>query len=186
MSAIMNIRETETADLPVIMDIHRRAFGGEAEAELVRDLLADPTARPLLSLLAEGDAGPLGHVLFTSVRLAETVRGEEPVASLSILCPLAVVPEAQGQGVGGDLVRCGLEVLADVGAGLVFVLGHPGYYPRFGFTPAGRQGFATPYPIAEENADAWMVLALQPGLTGKLQGRVIGADSLMKPEYWVE
>lgn len=181
MSAIMNIRETGKDDLDRIMEIHRRAFGQEEEARLTADLLVDETARPRLSLLAESDVGaPLGHILFSRAGLA----GEESPAPLFLLCPLGVVPEVQGQGVGGELIRCGLELLADGGAGLVFVLGHPAYYRRFGFTPAGRQGLDAPYPIPPQHADAWMVQALSPGLVGRLKGRVSCADCLMQPPYW--
>jgi putative acetyltransferase len=69
---------------------------------------------------------------------------------------------------------------------LVFVLGHPDYYPRHGFEPAGPQGLDAPYPIPAAHEDAWMVLALRPGVIGKLRGRVVCADALDKPEYWRE
>ena len=67
-----------------------------------------------------------------------------------------------------------------------FVLGHPGYYPRFGFTPAGPRGIEAPFPILPKNEDAWMVLELAPGLVGKVKGKVIGADAMMRPEHWRE
>ncbi|WP_417317135.1 GNAT family N-acetyltransferase [Emcibacter sp.] len=190
MSAIIDIRETEKADLSVIMDIHRRAFGGEGEvvANLTRDILADPTARPVLSLLAERDGEPVGHILFSNVRFDGLDRHSENLPlSLSILAPLGVLPEVQGQGVGGDLIRCSLEVLAAAGVGLVFVLGHPGYYPRFGFSPAGKQGFDAPYPIPAENADAWMVEKLgDVRLPKGFHDRIICCEALSKPEYWRE
>ena len=68
---------------------------------------------------------------------------------MAILAPLAVVPDAQGQGIGGALIEHGLSLLQRSGVGLVFVLGHPGYYPRHGFEPAGRLGFDAPFPILD-------------------------------------
>jgi putative acetyltransferase len=96
------------------------------------------------------------------------------------------VPDAQKQGIGGKLIRQGLELLSVSRVDLVFVLGHPEYYPRFGFTPAGRLGFEAPYPIPDKHANAWMVQALRPGVIDTASGKVICADALNKPEYWRE
>ena len=68
----------------------------------------------------------------------------------------------------------------------MFVLGHPGYYPRFGFRPAGALGLAAPYPIPPQHADAWMVQELKAGTIGAVEGRVVCAKALDKREYWVE
>jgi putative acetyltransferase len=176
------VRVATEADLDDVLFVEREAFGEDEEAELVRDLLGDPSAKPLLSLLAYADDAPVGHVLFTSVRLADT----DDTPSCSILAPLAVVPDAQKQGVGGALVRKGLALLAESGVGLVFVLGHPEYYPRHGFQPAGVLGLTAPYPIPEKDAGAWMVQELRPGVLGTVRGTVVVADKLMKPEYWRE
>jgi predicted N-acetyltransferase YhbS len=73
-----------------------------------------------------------------------------------------------------------------MGVELVFVLGHPGYYPRFGFKPAGVLGFEAPYPIPEKHADAWMVRELRAGIIGSVRGKVVCADTLSRPEYWRE
>ena len=103
-----------------------------------------------------------------------------------ILAPLAVIPDDQSKGIGGRLITEGMRRLAASGVDQVFVLEHPGYYPRFGFHPAGLHGLAASYPIPAENADAWMVQDLGSGLLGQVHGRVICADALDKPEYWVE
>ena len=119
---------TET-DLAGITAVHKHAFGEEGEviAELVADLLGDPTAAPTLSLVAEIDGWIVGHILFTAVRLS----GAERPVSAQILAPLAVATEQQGKGIGGALIEEGLKRLASSGVELVFVLGHPGYYRRF-------------------------------------------------------
>jgi len=72
------------------------------------------------------------------------------------------------------------------GVDLVFVLGHPEYYPRFGFETAGRLGFEAPYPIPEKHADAWMVQELKNGMVSENQGKILCADSLNSPDHWRE
>jgi len=175
------IREALGSDLDDVMAIERAAFGSHEEADLVGDLVADSSAAPLVSLLAFRNGRAVGHILFTRLGL------EAPAApAMSILAPLAVVPDCQRQGIGSRLVERGFQVLAERGIALVFVLGYPGYYRRFGFRPAAALGFDAPYPIAPRHADAWMVRELQPGVIGTCAGRVVCADSLSRPQYWRE
>jgi len=178
----MKVREAIDSDLNDVLSVEKEAFGYEKEANLVKDLLSDPSASPLYSLLAFNNDRAVGHVLFTSARL----EGTQNNASISLLAPLAVIPDFQKQGVGGKLIERGLKHLANSGVNLVFVLGHPDYYPRFGFKPAGVQGFEAPYPIPEEHANAWMVQELHPGVIGNVSGKVRCADMLNKPEHWRE
>ncbi len=182
---MLKIRQTVTSDEQAIHQVHEAAFGGEAGyviAGLTLELLHDPTAAPLLSLLAWDGADAVGHVIFTCVRIDGAACS--PVAH--ILAPLAVLPGRQREGIGTQIVQSGLDMLKDMGSELVFVLGHPEYYPRFGFRPAGVLGLSAPYPILEKNADAWMVLALREGVIGNVRGTVRCAHSLDKEEYWVE
>lgn len=178
---MVTVRPGEQNDLDTICRVHGKAFGveeGPEIVELVRALLADPTAEPILSLVAEVDGELAGHVLFTAVQ----VEGS-PVRA-QILAPLAVLPSHQKQGIGGTLIRAGLGRLSGSGVGLVFVLGHPSYYPRFGFEAVGDRGLVAPYPIPAEHREAWMVQALQPGLLGEVRGTVRCAASLDQAEYW--
>ena len=177
----MYIREANDADLNDVLFIECAAFNSTKEAELTRDLLADPTAKPLISLIAFVDGRPAGHILFTKAHLSNN-----PELSVYILAPLAVVPDFQRQGVGEALVKKGLQLLTEANVDVVFVLGHPTYYPRHGFTPAGKLGFKAPYPIPEEVADAWMVQELRPNIIGTVSGEVICCDALNKPEHWRE
>jgi len=177
----VHIVEATDADLADVLHVERAAFGQEDEAELVANLLADPTAQPLLSLIAREGERAVGHILFTAARIEGA-----PDVSATLLAPRAVMPDAQKRGIGGALIGRGVELLAEGGADLVFVAGHPGYYPRHGFEVAGRLGFAPPYPIPEKDADAWMVRALTTGLVGSVSGKVICAEALDRPEYWRE
>ena len=179
------IRRSTHSDREAIYRVHRDAFGAEEGPEivdLVRGLLEDETARPYLSLVAESDRGVVGHVLFTAVR----VRSLRCDPSARILAPLAVAREFQRRGAGELLTREGLMQLGECGVELVFVLGHPSYYPRFGFQPAGVLGFEAPYPIPNENADAWMVKELEPGAIQRSQGRVECSSVLSDSKHWIE
>ncbi len=178
----MRIREATDSDIEDVFLVEQEAFGYDKEAKLVMDLLDDPSARPLYSLLAFDNEAAVGHILFTAARL----EGSPNDAVISLLAPLAVIPGYQKQGVGGALIQHGLQHLTEARVDLVFVLGHPGYYPRYGFIPAGKQGFEAPYPIPAEHADAWMVQALRAGVIDRTSGTVRCADMLDKPEHWRE
>jgi len=176
----VHIREARAVDLEDVLAVERAAFGSEVEAGLVRELLADPSAVPTLSLLARDKGRAVGHVLFTAASLEDA----SVAVTVMILAPLAVVPGAQGRGIGGALIREGLALLAKRDVDLVFVLGHPGYYTRHGFEPAIPLGLTAPYPV--EPQAAWMVQALRPDLLGAVRGRVLCARVLDRPEYWRE
>jgi putative acetyltransferase len=179
---VMQIRLAQETDLEDVLSVERAAFGEDAEAELVRNLLCDASAEPSLSLLAFQDDRAVGHILFTAARLS----GPSTPPKISILAPLAVVPDAQNRGIGGKLIERGLQRLSESGVDLVFVLGHPAYYPRHGFEPAGRLGLTAPYLIPEKDANAWMVQALREGVIGSVRGKVLCADALNRAEYWRE
>ena len=179
------IRRNVPSDHQAISNLAMTAFGspeGPEIAQLIADLSIDESAQPVLSLVATVDDDIIGHILFSKVRL------QPPVADISaaLLAPLAVHPEFQSQGIGSRLVTTGLRHLSASGVDLVFVLGHPGYYPRFGFSEAGIKGYEAPYPIAHENAAAWMVLELHPGAIEDANARVICANALAAPKYWRE
>ena len=177
----MKIKPAAATDFDVVLSVHHEAFGSPEEASLVEALLGDPSAQPCLSLLASRQARTVGHILFSRATI-----GGAPELSASILAPLAVVPGAQKQGIGGELIRQGLQLQSKSGVDLVFVLGHPTYYPRHGFRPAEVLGFKAPYPIAPKNSDAWMVQALRSGVIGAYSGVVVCADALDHPAYWAE
>ncbi len=180
---MIKIRQSTEPDLQNILRIYKSAFPEEQGIEvagLTEDLLKDPTAKPYLSLLAEHEEQPIGHILFTRVEISNDN------TKATILAPLAVSPEFQSQGIGGKLIREGLKILEGSGTELVFVLGHIDYYPRHGFTPAGIHGFEAPYPIPEECADGWMVQELSTGSIGQVKGKIKCANALNDPKHWIE
>jgi len=186
-SAVMEVRMRQALprDEPAILEVILSAFPGAQGLEisdLVSALLRDSTALPLLSIVAEIDELPVGHILISCAR----IEGSCSKATAAILAPLSVTPEYQGRGIGRGLISEGLKESKRAGCDLVFVLGHPGYYARHGFIVAGVNGFEAPYPIAEEHADAWMVQELRRGMIGSVSGRILCADSLMDPKHWCE
>jgi putative acetyltransferase len=153
----MKIRTEAPGDRPAVRALHLTAFETRAEADLV-DALRD-RARPLISLIAEEAGEIVGHILFSPVTLEE--HGGLRIMGLA---PMAVLPSHQGEGVGSTLVDEGLAHCRKEGFDAVVVLGHPGYYPRFGFQPASRFGIRSEYEVPDE---AFMILELRAGaLTG--------------------
>ena len=170
------VRIAVPQDDDAVLAVEREAFGGTVEAELVAALIAGDAYIPDLSLVAEHDGSIVGHVLFTRARAG--------AVDAVLLAPLAVAPDWQGRGVGSALAREGLRRAAEMGFGLALVLGHPGYYPRFGFEPAEPFGIMPPYPV--EPSEAWMVVELAPGTLEKAAGTVRVAEALMHEEMWRE
>lgn len=179
------IRHSNNSDLPGLLAVNETAFGpdeGPEIVDLVVNLLKDPTAEPFLSLVATDEDVIVGHILFTKVTITPQIKGLRAV----ILAPLAVHPEMQNRGVGGSLIEESFKRLTQSEDDLVFVLGHPEYYPKFGFQPAGVRGFEAPYHIPQKHADAWMVHELGPGIIKQVSGKVQCAHALDQPQYWQE
>jgi len=161
MSADVHVRREGREDVAAIRDVNLAAFDTTAEADLV-DALREQ-ARPVVSLVAVVGGAIVGHVMFSPV----TLPGDGLM--LMGLAPMAVRPSHQRQRIGSALVRAGLDACRDVGAHAVVVLGHPAYYPRFGFSPASRAGLRTEYDVPNE---AFMVMELVSGALGGKTGTV--------------
>lgn len=159
--------ENETPDRRAqVRALNCAAFGRVDEADLVERLHADGWVR--LSLLAVEDDEVVGHILFTEL----PTRLDGRAVRAAALAPMAVDPRWQGSGVGSALVREGLAQLAAAGFEAVIVLGHPGYYPRFGFSAALAARLASPFP-----GEAFMALELVPGALRGEAGRVRYPDA---------
>jgi predicted N-acetyltransferase YhbS len=176
----MLVRKATPQDRAALLRIHQLAFGQNEESVLVENLLADPSAQPVLSLVADQDGTLVGHALFT--RLSLLAPNEPP--SASILAPLAVAPTAQRAGVGHSLIEAGCKQLAASGVRLLFVLGDPLYYLKQGFTPALPHGLRAPYTIEPEAA--WMVRALGDYSLSHTHAQARCADALAPERYWRE
>lgn len=157
------VRPERPRDITAIHHVNEAAFGRSDEANLV-DRLRE-AARPFLSLVAEVDGQVVGHILFTPVTIESGPAGCKALG----LAPMAVLPEYQKQGIGSMLVREGLEACKRLGYGVAVVLGHPEYYPRFGFTPASRYGLSCEYPVPDE---VFMAVELIPGSLDGCEGLV--------------
>jgi len=155
------VREEQPCDRQGVRTVNEVAFGRSDEADLIDRLQAEGVV--LLSLVAEVDSKIIGHILFSRMRV-ETAQG--PVAAVS-LAPMAVLPGHQGRQVGSQLVRRGLAELRGRSERIVLVLGHRGYYPRFGFTPEKARHLASPFPPV-----AFMALELSDGALAGIQGSV--------------
>ena len=129
------VRPLQAGDEDAAHDLVARAFERPDEALLLRALRAQ--VEPLVELVAERDGALVGHIAFSPVTPERVAPG---VVAFG-LGPMAVAPAHQRGGIGGELVAAGFAACAARGVGLVFVLGHPTYYPRFGFEPAAPRGF---------------------------------------------
>jgi putative acetyltransferase len=152
---------TDPSELVSIRIIHEAAFGETAEAELIDQLRKHGDV--LLSLIAEVAQQPVGHILFSRM-FVDTADGAIPAVALA---PMAVLPSHQRQGIGGSLIRRGLDLLGDAGEQAVIVLGHREYYPRFGFSCERARLLESPFPW-----DAYMALELTPGALEGVRGKV--------------
>lgn len=157
----MIVRPERRADLPAIRTVNEAAFGTSEEADLVDALRTE--GRVLLSLVAERDGTIVGHVLFSRMWIRTAGGRIDAVA----LAPVAVDPASQRQGIGSRLILDGLAALRERGERIVLVLGHPAYYPRFGFSSERAASLASPFPT-----DAFMVLELAPGALDGVSGSV--------------
>lgn len=131
---MIGIRLEKPADIASVRLLNRQAFGQPAEADIV-DMLRS-SCPEALSLVATDEGCVVGHIFFTSA----TIESESGTIEGMGLAPMAVLPERHRQGIGSKLVEHGLKILRDRCCPFVIVLGHPEYYPRFGFEPASRYG----------------------------------------------
>jgi len=154
----MRIRTARPEDATGIRAVNVSAFGTTAEADLV-DALCE-RATPMVSLVADDDGAIVGHILFTPMTL-----DTDHELKVMGLAPMAVATGRQRQGIGTVLVHTGLDECWQLGAAAVAVLGHPAYYPRFGFAPASTFGLMSQYDVPD---DVFMIVE---GRRGALAGK---------------
>ncbi len=149
----MLIRAEKESDRTAVCRINTAAFATPAEAALVETLRE--CVQPLISFVAEVDAAVVGHIMFSPVSVSA-----DPRLRMMGLAPMAVAPAYQRQGIGSALVRAGLARCKALAFCAVVVLGHPEYYPRFGFLPASRFGLRCEYNVPD---GVFMAMELEPG-----------------------
>lgn len=166
----VSIRLEEPRDLADVRETNEQAFGAPLEARLVDSLRGSPDS---ISLVATVDDRVIGHILFTPVTI-------EPSVSIRVagLGPMSVRLGYQRMGIGSELVRAGLEASRRAGYSAVVLVGHPKYYPRFGFVPADTKGLACEFPVPRE---AFMVIELEAGALAGSAGVV-----RYRPEFAAE
>jgi putative acetyltransferase len=158
----LTIRPEQPRDIPSVREVNLSAFPTPAEADLV-DVLRIAAA-PAISLVADLDESVVGHIFFSPVTLANW-----PDLRVMGLAPLAVGSRWQRRGIGSALVAAGVESCRQRGCEAIVVLGHAGFYPRFGFVPASRFGIGCEYDVPD---DHFMALELQRGILRDKSGTV--------------
>jgi putative acetyltransferase len=156
---MLTIRLERPEDASRVRHVNELAFGQSIEADLVERLRRAGTGS--LSLVGDDDDAVVGHILFTPVVVESAGRR---IIGMG-LAPMAVLPDRQRQGIGSQLVRRGLAILRERGCPFVVVVGHPAYYPRFGFERASMHGLASQW--VDVPGEAFMVVILDaPAMAG--------------------
>jgi putative acetyltransferase len=163
---VMLVRSERPEDCAAIRLVNEEAFGRRDEADLVDRLRAQGVV--LASFVAEAEGLIAGHILFSRMSI-ETI--DKSVAAVA-LAPLAVIPKFQRQGIGTMLTAHGLDWLREQIEQIVFVLGHPDYYQRFGFSTDKARLIESPF-----NPKSFMALELKPNVLEGIRGKVRYPDA---------
>lgn len=139
----VHIRKERAGDVSAVRHVNQEAFGTAAEAATVD--LVRAQAKPIISLVAEDSGQIVGHILFSPVTLEHRT---DPL--IMGLAPLAVIPHRQRQGIGSALAEAGMKECRGLGAVGVVVVGHPAFYPRFGFVAASTLGLTCQFDVPDD------------------------------------
>ncbi|MBI5623296.1 MAG: N-acetyltransferase [Elusimicrobia bacterium] len=160
----INVRKEQPEDIPAIRELTTAAFKESAEADIVDNIRKHH--KDALSLVATRDEKVVGHILFSPVIIE---CGKKKVKGMA-LGPMAVAPEEQRKGIGTELVRAGISRMRGRSIPYVVLVGHPDFYPRFGFERASRRGITCKWDVPD---DVFMILILHDptmlGVTGQAQ-----------------
>ena len=162
-----DVRAERPEDFGAVREVHELAFApGREEADLVEALRSSGVHVPELCLVALQGGSVVGHIAFSRAQLDSG----HPVLALA---PVGVVPAHQRRGAGSALISEALRRAAETDFRLVAVVGHAGYYPRFGFEPAAGLGVTAPFDV---EAAAWMAYRL-PAYRREARGTVVYPDA---------
>jgi len=172
MDQLIKIRTETPEDYSYVIELTEKAFesleiSDHNEGKLVEKLRKAPTFIDELSLVAELEGRIVGHILFTPVLIDN---GTQQYHSL-VLAPVSVLPYFQKKGIGGQLIRAGHQKAVELGFHSAILLGHPEYYPRFGYKPASSWGIKTHYELPSD--DVFMAVELIKGALCNVSGMVI-------------
>jgi putative acetyltransferase len=139
------IRQETKDDFKEVFEVNHIAFGQDNEAKLVDTLRNNKSVFITeLSIVATDNKRVVGHILFTKIKIKDNNGNLHESLGLA---PMAVIPELQKSGIGGQLIRHGLDVAKDLGFTSVIVLGHENYYPKFGFEQADKWNIKAPFDV---------------------------------------
>lgn len=163
----MEIRTERLSDFEEVFQLNYLAFGNrEDESRLVEKIRSSEGFIPELSLVAEENNQIVGHVLFSKAEIVEDEYRHEVI----VLAPIAVLPNNQKTGIGGKLIQEGLKRCEALGYDFVFLIGHPSYYPKFGFKPARKYGFdLKQFNVSD---DVFMVFEITEGKLKRTKGEL--------------
>jgi putative acetyltransferase len=160
------IRPEQARDIEQIYQVNELAFAAEFESKLIEKLRQSSSFMPSLSLVAILDEQVAGHILFSKISIVSSAGTRVETLALA---PIAVHPQMQRKGIGGQLIQQGLAEAQNLGFRSVIVLGHEHYYPKFGFRPAEQWQIEAPFEVPPA---AFMAMELVPNGLANVSGIV--------------
>lgn len=163
----IEIRQETQSDIEEVFEVNKTVFGRDNEAKFANLLRKGPNFIPELSLIASVNDKIIGHIIFTKILICNDEGKEFDTLALA---PMAVKPDMQNKGIGGELIKHGLNKARELGYKSVIVLGHPDYYPKFGFVPAKKWNIKPTFDVPE---NVFMGIELMKDGLKNISGKVI-------------
>lgn len=175
---MITIRQEKSADYPAVFSLIKDAFATLAVSDHIEHFLVERLRKsdafiPELSLVAERNNEIIGHILLTKIQIKNDQQSVEALT----LAPVAVKPGFQKQGIGSMLIHEAHDIAKRLGFQSVVLLGHPTYYPRFGYERCSKHGIALPFEA--NDASAMIKELVEDGLKG-VQGTVVYAKEFFE------
>ncbi|MFD0675574.1 MULTISPECIES: GNAT family N-acetyltransferase [unclassified Paenibacillus] len=167
----MIIRTETKDDYSQVYELNDKAFGNrDNESKLIEQIRLSEQFIPELSIVAEADKQIIGHILLSRAKVVDQVNDQLKEYDVIVLAPIAVSPDYQKQGVGTQLMMEGMKRTKQLNYSIILLIGHPAYYPKFGFKPARNYGIElTQFKVSDE---VFMVCELIEGQLKHCQGEL--------------